>query len=859
MKRFFSSLSFRIWFPFAISLSIGIIFLGFYYPKKQSELYREIADKNLTEISKILALSTSISIEFQNFEALSNSINLAKSIQDFEFVALVQKDSITSKERIFASNPININEEIIFNIDSSKYFFKKYPVKTNLIDGHIVVAASRDKLEQRIHDLNQPVYFALGLVLLFSLFAFMLFAKHLSNPIIYLTNVANQLTLGNLNSVIEKKSMATEISDLNFALSQLRIALLDAKEKNDHFNKQLEEKIKLRTIDLENTKLRLLEAQEVAELGNFEFDLDSGNWNASQKVHEIFEIPENFAFTDNSWKMFFEHDVLAVLMELFKNSSTELKSFQQDFPIKIEDHLHHERWISISGKAITNSEASSIVIRGTIQDITKRKLIDKEIRKLSLVAQKTSNCVIITDTNYIINWVNESTLKLTGYTREELIGKTPSIFQFEKTNLETKRLIRNKLNELQEVKTTILNKSKSGAEYWLDLNIVPLFNEEEKHIGFMAVEVDITERIKFEQSIRESEENYLNILENSSELIHTADNNGNLIWANRSWREKLAIDDINIEGLNLDSFLDKESLYKFKEIYPKILSGEIITDFECVFISNKGSFLNLQGRIIPYYKDSKIIGSQAYLHDITLIKKAEFDLKNLLKLTQDQNKRLRNFTHIVSHNLRSHSSNIDGLISLLSIESPNFNENIYFSNLEIASNNLMNVIQNLSEVANIQTDDQKKYVTIDIQHTIKKVISSIYGIARNAGVTIHFDSINTINVIGDLAYIESILLNLLTNGIKYKSNKRDPYIQIVINQEDDTVCVNVIDNGLGIDLERHKGKIFGMYKTFHKHPDARGVGLFLAKNQAEAMGGKIEVESNVDVGSTFKLFLRSKH
>jgi K+-sensing histidine kinase KdpD len=98
---------------------------------------------------------------------------------------------------------------------------------------------------------------------------------------------------------------------------------------------------------------------------------------------------------------------------------------------------------------------------------------------------------------------------------------------------------------------------------------------------------------------------------------------------------------------------------------------------------------------------------------------------------------------------------------------------------------------------------------------------------------------------------------LLTNAIKYKSDKREPFVQITITQEINFVCLKVIDNGLGIDLERQGRKIFGMYKTFHKHPDARGVGLFLTKNQVEAMGGKIEVESKVDEGTVFKLFLRS--
>ena len=67
------------------------------------------------------------------------------------------------------------------------------------------------------------------------------------------------------------------------------------------------------------------------------------------------------------------------------------------------------------------------------------------------------------------------------------------------------------------------------------------------------------------------------------------------------------------------------------------------------------------------------------------------------------------------------------------------------------------------------------------------------------------------------------------------------------------MSVSFQDNGQGIDLERHGSKIFGMYKTFHRHKDAKGIGLFITKNQIESMHGKIEVESAVNEGTTFHL------
>ncbi|RZL06168.1 MAG: ATP-binding protein, partial [Hymenobacter sp.] len=98
---------------------------------------------------------------------------------------------------------------------------------------------------------------------------------------------------------------------------------------------------------------------------------------------------------------------------------------------------------------------------------------------------------------------------------------------------------------------------------------------------------------------------------------------------------------------------------------------------------------------------------------------------------------------------------------------------------------------------------------------------------------------------------DSILLNLLSNAIKYRSPTRPAFIRLLARQELGAVVLAVQDNGLGIDLVKNQAKLFGMYKTFHDNEDARGVGLFITKNQVEAMAGTISVESNVDVGTTF--------
>ncbi|MFN5319725.1 MAG: PAS domain S-box protein [Bacteroidia bacterium] len=722
-----------------------------------------------------------------------------------------------------------------------------------IIDGYISVGASKAAIDKSISSINKPVYQVMFLVLIVSFTVFLFIARYVGRPIRSLTRTALELSKSNYAVKIEKSADLSELGELNNAFIVLRDALSSAQTKNDEFNRELERQIATRTFDLEQTRLNLLEAQEIALIGNYEIDFETGNWKASELIFEIFQIPHDYLLTNNSWEKILNGSNLSIVKDLFNNSIKYGISFQKDLLVEVTEHNHY--WISISGRPVRNADARFTRILGTIQDITKRKEIENDVSRLSMVAKKTSNSVIITDVQRKILWANESTLRLTGYAMEEIIGRSPKMFQYEKTDPAIIQAISHKLANREEVQTEIQNRGKNGNEYWLDLNIVPLFNEDNTHIGFMAVETDITERIKFEEDLKRSEENYRSILENSSEMIHTIDNDGRLIWANRSWREKLGVMNRDVEGLLLTDFLASQTLSEFQRVIPELMEGKNITNLDCQFISANGNYLTLEGRAIPLIHDGIVVGSQAYLHDITQIRKAEQDLKQLLDLTQTQNIRLKNFAHIVSHNLRSHSSNLKGLLTLLELEFPEFKDNEYLENFQTAVQNLMEVIRHLSEVAQIQTNESSDWDRLDLGIIVDKTVASVLGLAKGAKVDVQNEIKEPLWVKGDAGYLNSIILNLLTNAIKYKSNNRDAFVRIRAQKNADKWVVSVEDNGLGIDLERQGRKMFGMYKTFHKHPDARGVGLFLVKNQIEAMGGKIEVQSEVDKGTVFSVFL----
>jgi signal transduction histidine kinase len=98
---------------------------------------------------------------------------------------------------------------------------------------------------------------------------------------------------------------------------------------------------------------------------------------------------------------------------------------------------------------------------------------------------------------------------------------------------------------------------------------------------------------------------------------------------------------------------------------------------------------------------------------------------------------------------------------------------------------------------------------------------------------------------------------LITNAIKYRKINHDSYLNITATATNKSVEIIFEDNGIGIDMELHSSNIFGLFNTFHSNDDGQGIGLFISKNQIEAMRGTIIVESEINKGSTFTIHLNN--
>jgi signal transduction histidine kinase len=168
---------------------------------------------------------------------------------------------------------------------------------------------------------------------------------------------------------------------------------------------------------------------------------------------------------------------------------------------------------------------------------------------------------------------------------------------------------------------------------------------------------------------------------------------------------------------------------------------------------------------------------------------------------------------------------------------------------------LESTIQDLSHIIDIRNNLSQIRQKIILSDELLQIKSLLEKEITDHHVTIESDFTDSPEIYAVKHMLDSIVYNLISNAIKYRSPDRRPHIKIKSKKTGDKVVLTLEDNGLGIDMAKYKEKMFGLYKRFHTHTDGRGLGLYLVKLQTQSMGGAIDVESVLGLGTTFRVTL----
>jgi len=289
----------------------------------------------------------------------------------------------------------------------------------------------------------------------------------------------------------------------------------------------------------------------------------------------------------------------------------------------------------------------------------------------------------------------------------------------------------------------------------------------------------------------------------------------------------------------------------FRNLWKTIARGNIWSD-DIRNRAKDGSYYWVATTIVPYLDASgKPYQYVSIRFDITKQKNQELELVR-------RSKQLEDFCFIVSHNLRAPLSNLLLLTSMIQESDDSEEQKELIGRLVKPVHLLNETFNELVESLQIRQDTDIEKVNLSFKDCLENAMEALNVAVLYPDIEVHHD----FNEVPDLKYpkkyLDSIFQNLLSNAIKYQSPKRKLQIRIKSYLREGSTWLEFADNGLGINMKVQGHKLFGLRKTFHDNPDAKGFGLFITKSQIEAVGGMIYAESTQGRGTTFFIKFNAK-
>jgi len=603
----------------------------------------------------------------------------------------------------------------------------------------------------------------------------------------------------------------------------------------------------------------LMKSERVARIGGWEVDVEVGKVYWTQITREIHEVEDDYVPNLEEGINFYKKGRSRIEITRLV-SEAMVSGAPWDIELQIVTAKGNELWVRSKGETeIVNGKC--VRIYGTFQDIDDKKKIELEYQQVSdrlAIATKAAQ-IGIWDYNLVENelvW-DDNMYLLYGVDKKDFSG----VYEAWQSGLHPEDKERGE----KEIALAIAGKKDFDTEFriiWPDGSIRHIKaratiqrDKDGVAIKMIGANWDITELKTTKLELIRSQESFTDAFGKSAIGMALVDMEGKWIEVNQSLCTSFGYSREQLLKKTFQEITFPEDLEKDLEIMENLISRKKSSwQLEKRFYHKTG---NLVFVMLTVTSVNDIDGNLSHficqISDITSRIEAEKRLQTLVEVTKGQNESLMNFAHIVSHNLRSHSSNMSMLTKFLSQEkNPKEKQNIE-GMLDKAVDSLNETVEHLNEVVLIKTGSLEKMRSASLITTTNRVEDNISALLKEKEATCKFNISKThfVNVVP--AYLDSILLNLFTNSLKYASDKRKPQIEVSSKIKNDFIEVRFSDNGQGIDLKRYGQKIFGMYKTFHKHKDAKGIGLFITKNQIESMYGSIAVESEIDRGTTFTL------
>jgi PAS domain S-box-containing protein len=516
------------------------------------------------------------------------------------------------------------------------------------------------------------------------------------------------------------------------------------------------------------------------------------------------------------------------------------------------------RYWSAQNKPVLNSAGEVLYIIHSTQDIAEEVLTQLQIeqneeglRRFKFMADQARDPFILMRKDGSFAYLNNKALENWGYTAEEArhlrVPDVDPIYQDEGfaqlfTNAQEK--------PIPQFET--LHKRKDGSVYPVEVSLSGFELGGTPHL--FTVARDITKRKQAEAALKESEERFRIMADAAPNQVWAVNADSSIRYINRAFLEFVGVSMEQYIVTGWWPYLHPEEAGLAQKTLTDAISTGTLYSMEHRMLRHDGEYRWLLAQGAPsFYPNGDLYGYVGVAIDITELKQAN---EQLVRINND----LDNFVYTASHDLKAPISNIEGLLHALLDTPPSEtmqSEQVQFI-LRLMQNSVerfTKTIANLTDIVKLQKVNSEEAVLVNLTEVIQDVCLDLEPLRQSVGAHITLDVAACPAIHFSAKNLRSVIYNLLSNALKYSSSEREAQVLIQCEAAAEYYVLTVQDNGLGIEAGR-MDQLFTMFRRFHDHVEGSGIGLYMIKKMVENVGGKIEAESQVGVGSSFRIYFR---
>lgn len=515
----------------------------------------------------------------------------------------------------------------------------------------------------------------------------------------------------------------------------------------------------------------------------------------------------------------------------------------------------------------------SSTLYASARDVSHRIELFTEVERLALIARHTNNSVILTDPAGRIEWVNEGFTRISGYTLDEVKGRSPGSFLAgPETDSATSRLMGAARRAGKPFFVQVVNYAKSGRRYWLEIEAQPILDAKGRITHFMAIQLDITARKEAEAALRRSERMFKDAGEMAQVGAWELDlETQRLVWSDEVCRIHEVPLDFRPELPSAIDFYAPEARPVIANAVERATQTGETWDLELPLITAKERRIWVRARGRAEYSGGRAVRLYGTFQDITArraaaeanvlhvreLEAATRELESARQRAESASLAKSEFLAVMSHEIRTPMNGVLGMTRLLLDSGLSAEQHEMAETVMQSGESLLSIINDILDFSKIEARKMElDSIPYDLEQTLESALDLLHPGAHEKGVRLvfWFDPTLARQRMGDPGRLRQIVLNLLSNAIKFT-----PHGIVFLRAlpgERGRLRIEVEDEGIGIPAH-HVETLFRPFSQLDSTPARRyggtGLGLAIVRELTALMNGSVDVSSELGKGSLFSV------